>query len=50
MRKCLSRGTDASTRPDVGDLDAGCSCGTRVNFGSLGVGGAGTTQMKGLRT
>lgn len=51
MRKCLSRGDNASTGPDAGDLDTGRGCGRMVGIGiGSGVGDASMTQVEGLRT
>lgn len=46
----MSRGDDASTRPDAGEVGPGRGCGRTVDLGSVGIGGAGMTQLKGLRT
>ena len=50
MRNYLSRGADVSTRTDTGDVGTGRGCGRIVDVGGVGVGGTGTTQLKGLRT
>ncbi len=49
VRNYLSRGADASTRPDASDRDTGRGCGRTVDVGS-GVDGAGMIRLKGLRT
>ena len=48
----LSRGGDASTRPDAGDVGTGRGCGRKVDVGNVGAGVSdrGTTLLKGLRT
>jgi len=48
VRTYLSRGDDASTGPDPGDLDTARGCGRMFGVGS-GV-GAGMIRSKGVRT
>ena len=50
VRNYLSRGDDASTRPDTGDVDTGRGCGRMVDVGNVGFGGTGMIQLKELRT
>ena len=49
-RNYSSRGDGVSTRPDTGDVSTGRGCGRMADIGSVGVRGAGVTQLKELRT